>query len=58
MKQENEARKRKEQKEKDLKELNEIFKPVVSKQKVEAGVNPKSVLCVYFKVSDHHSFTA
>ena len=49
--QENEARKRKEQKDKELKELNEIFKPVISKQKIEAGVNPKSVLCVYFKVS-------
>lgn len=30
--------------------MNEIFKPVISKQKIEAGVNPKSVLCVYFKV--------
>lgn len=42
-------RKKKEQKEKELKELNEIFKPVISKQKVEAGVDPKSILCAFFK---------
>jgi hypothetical protein len=43
------ARKKKEQKEKELKELNEIFKPVISKQKIEAGVDPKSILCAFFK---------
>ena len=46
---ENEARKKKEQKEKELKELNEIFRPVISKQKVETGVDPKSILCAFFK---------
>lgn len=30
-------------------ELNALFKPVAAVQKVEAGVNPKSVLCAFFK---------
>ncbi|XP_016100144.1 zinc finger CCCH domain-containing protein 15-like isoform X2 [Sinocyclocheilus grahami] len=33
----------------DKKELNELFKPVVAAQKVSKGVDPKSVLCAFFK---------
>ncbi|XP_053292230.1 zinc finger CCCH domain-containing protein 15 [Pleuronectes platessa] len=36
-------------KKKDLDELNELFKPVVVAQKVAIGVDPKSVLCAFFK---------
>ncbi|XP_034463890.1 zinc finger CCCH domain-containing protein 15 [Hippoglossus hippoglossus] len=36
-------------KKKDLDELNELFKPVVTAQKVAKGVDPKSVLCAFFK---------
>uniref|UniRef100_A0A3Q3VZ92 Zinc finger CCCH domain-containing protein 15 n=1 Tax=Mola mola TaxID=94237 RepID=A0A3Q3VZ92_MOLML len=36
-------------KKKDLDELNELFKPVVAAQKVSKGVDPKSVLCAFFK---------
>lgn len=36
-------------KKKDLEELNELFKPVVAAQKVSKGVDPKSVLCAFFK---------
>ncbi|XP_016320809.1 zinc finger CCCH domain-containing protein 15-like isoform X2 [Sinocyclocheilus anshuiensis] len=36
-------------KKKDDKELNELFKPVVAAQKVSKGVDPKSVLCAFFK---------
>ncbi|XP_057304478.1 zinc finger CCCH domain-containing protein 15-like [Hydractinia symbiolongicarpus] len=32
-----------------LEELNALFKPVQQAQKVAAGVDPKSVLCTYFK---------
>jgi len=32
-----------------LEELNELFKPVQKQQVVPAGVDPKSVLCQYFK---------
>lgn len=32
-----------------LEELNELFKPVQKQQVVPAGVDPKSVLCNYFK---------
>lgn len=38
----------KEKKLKDQKELNSIFKPVQT-QKVEKGVDPKSILCAFFK---------
>lgn len=40
---------KKEEKKKELAELNTIFRPVQPIQKVEAGVNPKSVLCAFFK---------
>uniref|UniRef100_A0A3B4BXE0 Zinc finger CCCH domain-containing protein 15 n=1 Tax=Pygocentrus nattereri TaxID=42514 RepID=A0A3B4BXE0_PYGNA len=37
------------EKKKELAELNELFKPVVAAQKVNKGVDPKSVLCAFFK---------
>uniref|UniRef100_H2SHR5 Zinc finger CCCH domain-containing protein 15 n=1 Tax=Takifugu rubripes TaxID=31033 RepID=H2SHR5_TAKRU len=36
-------------KKKELDQLNELFKPVVAAQKVSKGVDPKSVLCAFFK---------
>jgi hypothetical protein len=39
---------KKEEKKKELEELNAIFRPVPT-QKVEKGVDPKSVLCAFFK---------
>ncbi|XP_077586102.1 zinc finger CCCH domain-containing protein 15 isoform X2 [Stigmatopora nigra] len=36
-------------KKKELDELNELFRPVVAAQKVSKGVDPKSVLCAFFK---------
>ncbi|XP_062862228.1 zinc finger CCCH domain-containing protein 15 [Trichomycterus rosablanca] len=36
-------------KKKEITELNELFKPVVTAQKVSKGVDPKSVLCAFFK---------
>lgn len=36
-------------KKKELDELNELFKPVVAAQKVSKGVDPKSVLCAFYK---------
>ncbi|KAF5882095.1 zinc finger CCCH domain-containing protein 15, partial [Clarias magur] len=36
-------------KKKDMAELNELFRPVVGAQKVSKGVDPKSVLCAFFK---------
>lgn len=39
---------KKEEKKKELEELNAIFRPVTT-QKVERGVDPKSVLCAFFK---------
>lgn len=39
---------KKEDKKKELDELNQIFKPVAT-QKVQKGVDPKSVLCAFFK---------
>ncbi|XP_076858258.1 zinc finger CCCH domain-containing protein 15 [Brachyhypopomus gauderio] len=36
-------------KKKEITELNELFKPVVAAQKVSKGVDPKSVLCAFFK---------
>lgn len=39
---------KKEEKKKELEELNTIFRPVTT-QKVERGVDPKSVLCAFFK---------
>jgi len=32
-----------------LEELNDLFKPVQQQQKIAAGVDPKSVLCSFFK---------
>ncbi|ROL52363.1 Zinc finger CCCH domain-containing protein 15 [Anabarilius grahami] len=46
---ESEKNKKKEDKKKELSELNELFKPVVAAQKVSKGVDPKSVLCAFFK---------
>jgi len=40
---------KREQERKKLEELNDLFKPVQEVQKVAAGVDPKSVLCSYFK---------
>merc|ERR1712198_626079 len=40
---------KREQEKKKLEELNELFKPVQQAQKVAAGVDPKSVLCSFFK---------
>ncbi|KAL4656675.1 zinc finger CCCH domain-containing protein 15 [Arapaima gigas] len=36
-------------KKKELSELNELFRPVVAAQKISKGVDPKSVLCAFFK---------
>ncbi|XP_040212997.1 zinc finger CCCH domain-containing protein 15 [Rana temporaria] len=36
-------------KKKELSELNDLFKPVVAAQKVSKGVDPKSVVCAFFK---------
>uniref|UniRef100_A0A8C2D3V4 Zinc finger CCCH domain-containing protein 15 n=1 Tax=Cyprinus carpio TaxID=7962 RepID=A0A8C2D3V4_CYPCA len=44
-----EKNKKKDDKKKELNELNELFKPVVAAQKVSKGVDPKSVLCAFFK---------
>jgi hypothetical protein len=53
MKQEEERKKRLEQKKKEEEkrktELKEIFKPVQIQQKVPFGVDPKTILCAYFK---------
>ncbi|XP_030012012.1 zinc finger CCCH domain-containing protein 15 [Sphaeramia orbicularis] len=40
---------KKNDKKKEMDELNELFKPVVTAQKVSKGVDPKSVLCAFFK---------
>ncbi|XP_029031530.1 zinc finger CCCH domain-containing protein 15 [Betta splendens] len=40
---------KKSDKKKELDELNELFKPVVAAQKVNKGVDPKSVLCAFYK---------
>lgn len=39
----------KERKLKEQKELAQLFKPVIPSQKIEAGTDPKSVLCAFFK---------
>ncbi|CAH8463508.1 unnamed protein product [Schistosoma turkestanicum] len=39
----------KEEKKKEKAELNDLFKPVLELQKCAKGVDPKSVLCVFFK---------
>ncbi|KAI1291993.1 Zinc finger CCCH domain-containing protein 15 -like protein [Halotydeus destructor] len=45
----NEAKLKKEEKKNELDELKQIFKPVMVAQKVEQGVDPKSILCAFFK---------
>ncbi|KAL5489623.1 hypothetical protein EMCRGX_G018739 [Ephydatia muelleri] len=44
-----EKKKKKEEEEKQKAELNSLLKPVAQAQKVSAGADPKSVLCVFFK---------
>lgn len=44
-----EARKKKEAAADDLADLNKLLKPVVNQPKVAKDVDPKSVLCVFFK---------
>lgn len=39
---------KKEEKKKEIEEFNKLFRPVIT-QKVEKNVDPKSVLCVFFK---------
>ncbi|KAM8933704.1 zinc finger CCCH domain-containing protein 15 [Pelodytes ibericus] len=46
---EGEKKTTKDAKKKELLELNELFKPVVAAQKVSKGVDPKSVVCAFFK---------
>lgn len=40
---------KKDEKKRELDELNALFKPVADLQKLGKGVDPKSVLCVFFK---------
>ncbi|KAM5151532.1 zinc finger CCCH domain-containing protein 15 [Mantella aurantiaca] len=40
---------KKDDKKKELQELNDLFKPVVAAQKVSKGADPKSVVCAFFK---------
>ncbi|XP_069590011.1 zinc finger CCCH domain-containing protein 15 [Ranitomeya imitator] len=40
---------KKDDKKKDLQELNDLFKPVVAAQKVSKGADPKSVVCAFYK---------
>nr|XP_056717087.1 zinc finger CCCH domain-containing protein 15 [Euleptes europaea] len=40
---------KKDDKKKELQELNELFKPVVAAQKISKGADPKSVVCAFFK---------
>lgn len=44
-----EKKTKKDDKKKELQELNDLFKPVVAAQKVSKGVDPKSVVCAFFK---------
>ncbi|XP_030064931.1 zinc finger CCCH domain-containing protein 15 [Microcaecilia unicolor] len=44
-----EKKAKKDDKKKELQELNELFKPVVAAQKVSKGADPKSVVCAFFK---------
>ncbi|THD28795.1 Zinc finger CCCH domain-containing protein 15 [Fasciola hepatica] len=46
---EREKQEKKEGKKREISELNELFKPVAELQKCAKGVDPKSVLCVFFK---------
>ncbi|KAL1787655.1 zinc finger protein CCCH domain-containing protein 15 [Sigmodon hispidus] len=40
---------KKDDKKKELQELNELFKPVIAAQKISKGADPKSVVCAFFK---------
>ncbi|KAH0508810.1 Zinc finger CCCH domain-containing protein 15 [Microtus ochrogaster] len=40
---------KKDDRKKELQELNELFKPVVAAQKISKGADPKSVVCAFFK---------
>ncbi|MEE6489856.1 hypothetical protein FKM82_015702 [Ascaphus truei] len=40
---------KKDDKKKELLELNDLFKPVVAAQKVSKGADPKSVVCAFYK---------
>ncbi|KAG8558563.1 hypothetical protein GDO81_017048 [Engystomops pustulosus] len=40
---------KKDDKKKELQELNDLFKPVVVAQKVSKGADPKSVVCAFYK---------
>jgi len=44
-----EEKKRKEEEKKKAEEFKSLFKPVVPSQKIESGVDPKSVFCAFFK---------
>jgi len=44
-----EEKKRKEEAKKQEEEMKSLFKPAASVQKIESGVDPKSVFCAFFK---------
>ncbi|XP_059090076.1 zinc finger CCCH domain-containing protein 15 homolog [Tigriopus californicus] len=44
-----EEKKKREEAKRLLEEENKLFKPVAAVQKVEAGVDPKSIFCAFFK---------
>ncbi|XP_078260198.1 zinc finger CCCH domain-containing protein 15 [Rhinoraja longicauda] len=44
-----EKKSKKDDKKKELQELNELFKPVVVAQKISKGADPKSVVCAFYK---------
>lgn len=46
---EGDKKNKKDDKKKELLELNELFKPVVAAQKVSKGADPKSVVCAFYK---------
>ncbi|KAE8580069.1 hypothetical protein XENTR_v10024290 [Xenopus tropicalis] len=46
---EGEKKTKKDDKKKELLELNDLFKPVVAAQKVSKGADPKSVVCAFYK---------
>ncbi|KAG8432815.1 hypothetical protein GDO86_017167 [Hymenochirus boettgeri] len=44
-----EKKTKKDEKKKELLELNDLFRPVVAAQKVSKGADPKSVVCAFYK---------
>ncbi|KAM3917064.1 zinc finger CCCH domain-containing protein 15 [Leptodactylus fuscus] len=46
---ETDKKNKKDDKKKELQELNDLFKPVVAAQKVSKGADPKSVVCAFYK---------